>query len=66
MVAAAPNAHTLLPQSLTKSPPSPAPIAVPANRINDAFTVAPTLDCSTIIALIAAQYPCGNCKSGLT
>ena len=35
-------------------------MAVPANRFNDAFTVAPTLDCKTIIALIAAQYPCGN------
>jgi hypothetical protein len=35
-------------------------MAVPANRPNDAFTVSPTLDCNTIVALTAAQYPCGN------
>jgi hypothetical protein len=38
----------------------------PTNRFNDAFTVAPTLDCNTIIALIAAQYPCGDLKSLVT
>ena len=39
---------------------------MPANRLDDAFTIAPTLDCNTIIAPIAARYACGSWKSSPT
>ena len=35
--------------------PSTAPISVPSRRSREAFTVAPTFDCSTMMALMEPQ-----------
>jgi len=63
IVTASPNPSTFAPQSATNTPPTTAPTAVPAKRVLDALSVAPTLDCITMSALIAAQYPSGRRKS---
>jgi hypothetical protein len=56
----------LSPHQATNAPPTTAPTAVPASRVLEALSVAPTLDCITMSALMAAQYPCGRWKSRVT
>ena len=46
--------HGSAPKSENEKP-STAPISVPSMRSREAVTVAPKLDCNTIIALIAPQ-----------
>ena len=49
------KAIAFIPNRAAKSPPITAPTAVPAKRVREALNVAPTLDCMTMSALIAAQ-----------